>query len=34
VKIHFPRGDAASFLMGFDTEGRITGITLMSMPGD
>jgi hypothetical protein len=34
VKIHFPRGDAASFLMGFNHEGKITGITLMSMAGD
>lgn len=34
VKIHFPRGDAASFLMGFNQEGKITGITLMSMAGD
>jgi hypothetical protein len=34
VKIHFPRGDAASFLMGFNREGKITGISLMSMAGD
>ena len=34
VKIHFPRGDAASFLMGFNEEGKITGVTLMSMAGD
>jgi hypothetical protein len=34
VKIHFPRGDAASFLMGFNPEGKITGVTLMSMAGD
>jgi hypothetical protein len=34
VKIHFPRGDAASFLMGFNQEGKITGISLMSMAGD
>ena len=34
VKIHFPRGDAASFLMGFNQEGKITGLTLMSMAGD
>ena len=34
VKIHFPRGDAASFLMGFNDEGKITGLTLMSMAGD
>jgi hypothetical protein len=34
VKLHFPRGDAASFLMGLNREGKITGITLMSMAGD
>jgi hypothetical protein len=34
VKIHFPRGDAASLLMGFNRDGRITGISLMSMAGD
>ena len=34
VKIHFPRGDAASFLMGFNDEGKITGVTLTSMAGD
>ena len=34
VKIHFPRGDAASLMFGFNTEGKITGITLMSMAGD
>jgi hypothetical protein len=34
VKLHFPRGDAASFLMGFNQEGKITGVTLMSMAGD
>jgi hypothetical protein len=34
VKFHFPRGDAASFLMGFNADGKITGITLMSMAGD
>ena len=34
VKIHFPRGDAASFLMGFNDEGKITGVTVMSMAGD
>ncbi|MBV8092535.1 MAG: hypothetical protein JO110_04735 [Acetobacteraceae bacterium] len=34
VKLHFPRGDAASFLMGFTDEGKITGISLMSMAGD
>ena len=34
MKILFPRGDAASFLFGFDTAGKITGVTLMSMAGD
>jgi hypothetical protein len=34
VKIIFPRGDAASLMMGFNTDGKITGISLMSMAGD
>ena len=34
VKIHFPCGDAASFLMGLNTEGKITGISLLGMAGD
>jgi hypothetical protein len=34
VKLIFPRGDAASLLIGFDAEGKITGINLMSMAGD
>ena len=34
VKIAFPRGDAASLMFGFNSEGKITGITLMSMAGD
>jgi len=34
VKIVFPRGDAASLLFGFNAEGKITGINLMSMAGD
>ena len=34
VKLIFPRGDAASLLMGFDAQGKITGIKLMSMAGD
>jgi hypothetical protein len=34
VKLLFPRGDAASLLLGFDAEGKITGINLMSMAGD
>jgi hypothetical protein len=34
VKITFPRGDAASLLLGFNAEGKITGISLMSMAGD
>jgi len=34
VKLVFPRGDAASFMFGFDAEGKITGIAIMSMAGD
>ena len=34
VKLVFPRGDAASLLIGFDLEGKITGINLVSMAGD
>jgi hypothetical protein len=34
VKLVFPRGDAASLLFGFDTEGKITGVVVMSMAGD
>jgi len=34
VKLIFPRGDAASLLIGFDAEGKVTGINLMSMAGD
>jgi hypothetical protein len=34
VKLVFPRGDAASLKFGFDTDGKITGIGVMSMAGD
>jgi hypothetical protein len=34
VKLVFPRGDAASLLLGLNPEGKITGISLMSMAGD
>jgi hypothetical protein len=34
VKLVFPRGDAASLLFGFDPEGKITGVAIMSMAGD
>ena len=34
VKLIFPRGDAASLLFGFNTEGKITGISLVGMAGD
>jgi hypothetical protein len=34
VKLIFPRGDAASLLFGFDTEGKITGVVVMSVAGD
>ena len=34
VKLIFPRGDAAAMLVGFDTQGKITGIDFVSMAGD
>ncbi len=34
VKIIFPRGDAASLMLGFNSTGQITGVTFMSMAGD
>jgi hypothetical protein len=34
VKLTFPRGDAASLLFGFNAEGKITSVVLMSMAGD
>ena len=34
VKLVFPRGDAASLLFGFDAEGKMTGVAIMSMAGD
>jgi len=34
VKLIFPRGDAASLMIGFDTQGKITGINFTSMAGD
>jgi hypothetical protein len=34
VKLVFPRGDATSLPFGFDAEGRITGVAIMSMAGD
>ena len=34
VKLVFPRGDATSLLLGFDAEGKITGLSIMSMAGD
>jgi hypothetical protein len=34
VEIVFPRGDAASLLFGFNPQGKITGISLLSMAGD
>ena len=34
VKLVFPRGDANSLLFGFDAEGKITGVAIMSMAGD
>lgn len=34
VKLIFPRGDAAGLLIGLDAEGKITGISFLSMAGD
>ncbi len=34
VKLLFPRGDAASLVVGSNTDGKITGIVLTSMAGD
>jgi hypothetical protein len=34
VKLIFPRGDATSLLFGFNRDGKITGISLLSMAGD
>jgi hypothetical protein len=34
VKLVFPRGDAASLMIGLNPEGKITGLNLMSMAGD
>jgi hypothetical protein len=34
VKLVFPRGDSTSLLFGFDAEGRITGVAIMSLAGD
>ena len=33
TKILSPRADAASFLLGFNPAGKITGVRLMSMAG-
>ena len=34
MKLVFPRGDATSLLFGFDTEGKIAGVVVMSLAGD
>ena len=34
VKLVFPRGDSANLLIGLDAEGKIAGLSLMSMAGD
>ncbi len=34
VKLIFPRGDSAAMLVGFDSQGKITGIDFVSMAGD
>jgi hypothetical protein len=34
VKMVYPRGDATSLLFGFNAEGKITGIAIMTLAGD
>ena len=34
VRLVFPRGDSASLLIGLDADGKIAGLTIMSMAGD
>ena len=34
VKLLFPRGDTASVLLGLDTNGKITGIVVMTLAGN
>jgi hypothetical protein len=34
VRLHYPRGDATSLLLGFDGAGKITGVILLGMAGD
>lgn len=34
VKLIFPRGDSASLVLGFDENGKITGIALSSVAGE
>jgi hypothetical protein len=34
VKLLFPRGDAASILLGLDSGGKITAISVVTMAGD
>jgi hypothetical protein len=34
IKLVFPRGDAAAMLVGFNSDGKITGIDFVSMAGD
>ena len=34
VKLVFPRGDSANLLIGLDAEGKIAGLSLMSLAGD
>ena len=34
VKLVFPRGDAASLLVGLDAAGKIFGISIVSFPGE
>jgi len=34
VKLLFPRGDAAAMLLGLNADGKITGVSMLSMAGD
>lgn len=34
VRLTFPRGDTGSMLLGLSTNGQITGIMILALPGD
>lgn len=34
VRLHFPRGDATSLMFALNTDGKITGISLLGTAGD